>query len=347
MPTGGVDLDTAGVVPQRRRVLLGVGSSLVEPARPSPAATLPGSVTWPVNTRRIVRRFRWYRLTLHPNLKRLREPESGIRALELRTASPAFAVLLARTARATKLALAFLTVILLGRADDAPAAESDLTASRFAYPFVGGDRTLLAALERGLRHVGAGPAVSAFLLVAGLAILTGGLHLDGASPTRSTVFFSGGAEPPPVRDADPHIGSQGCFRDRDRPDGESRRPHRPGRLQAALALLSAVAVSRTLILAPAGTARYARPQGTGRLVIEAATRRDAWVASFCNPRLLGDDWRSPGLIAGLVALFVPLTLNRLASRRLGGITGDILGASELSELVFLEGFGLARNLAGF
>lgn len=275
------------------------------------------------------------------------ESESGpLNSEPRRRPSPS---LLARTARATKLALAFLTVIPLGRADDAPAAESDLTASRFAYPFVGGAiGLLLAALSEGLCHVGAGPAVSAFLLVAGLAILTGGLHLDGLADTFDGLFLWGGAERRLSVMRDPHIGSHGvsaiavvllgkvaALTDLD----DSRR---------ALALLGAVAVGRTLILVSAGTARYARPQGTGRLVIEATTRRDAWVASFAILSFTAMIGGSPGLIAGLSAWLVPLTLNRLATRRLGGITGDILGASvELSELVFLVGFGLVWNLAGY
>lgn len=253
---------------------------------------------------------------------------------------------LARAARATKLALAFLTVIPLGRADDAPATEADLVASRFAYPFVGGAVGLvMAALSEALRHVGVSPAVSAFILIAFLAILTGGLHLDGLADTFDGLFLWGGADRRLTVMRDPHIGSHGVsaivlvllgkYAVLADLDGSGR----------SLALLGAVAVSRTLILVSAGLARYARPQGTGRLVIEAATRRDALAATLASLAFTSAVAGWPGLIAGLGALILAFTLTQLAARRLGGITGDILGATvELGELTFLVGFSLSQSL---
>jgi len=55
-----------------------------------------------------------------------------------------------------------------------------------------------------------------------------------------------------------------------------------------------------------------------------------------------------GLIAGVAALIVALSLTRLAANRLGGITGDVLGALvELSELTFLVTFSLAQTFERF
>ncbi len=91
-----------------------------------------------------------------------------------------------------------------------------------------------------------------------------------------------------------------------------------------------------MILVSAGTARYARPEGTGRIVIEAATPRDALGAAVGALVLAAALAGRAGLLAGAAALAMAWGLTRLASRKLGGVTGDILGALvELGELTFL------------
>jgi adenosylcobinamide-GDP ribazoletransferase len=109
----------------------------------------------------------------------------------------------------------------------------------------------------------------------------------------------------------------------------------------ALALLGAAAVSRTLILVAAGLAPYARRQGTGQIVVEATTVTDSlWsvVAALAVGALLAGE---AGLIASAAALLVAWSLSHLANARLGGITGDILGAVvELGELAYLVALGL-------
>jgi adenosylcobinamide-GDP ribazoletransferase len=103
-----------------------------------------------------------------------------------------------------------------------------------------------------------------------------------------------------------------------------------------------------LILVSAGSAGYARPQGTGRHVIEAATRRDAFVAMLAVLAISGALAGWVGLIAGVASLCGALALTRLAANRLGGITGDILGALvELGELVFLAAFSMALDFERF
>ncbi|WP_406697192.1 adenosylcobinamide-GDP ribazoletransferase [Singulisphaera sp. Ch08] len=183
------------------------------------------------------------------------------------------------------------------------------------------------------------------MLIAFLAILTGGLHLDGVADTFDGLFLWGGAERRLAVMRDPHIGSHGVsaialvllgkyavLSDLNGPD-------------RAMALLGAVTVSRTLILVSAGMACYARPQGTGRLMIEATTRRDALMSTLAVFALSGAVAGWTGLIASLGALSLAFTLTRLAAKRLGGITGDILGATvELGELTYLVMFAAFRAL---
>lgn len=253
--------------------------------------------------------------------------------------------LLTRAFRAARLALAFLTVIPQRMAATEP-LETDLAASRFAYPLVGlGLGLALAAASAALERAGVEPGLSAFLLVAALATVSGGLHLDGLADTFDGLFLWGGAERRLTVMRDPHLGSHGVaaivlvllgkyaalspLRGSDR----------------ALALWGAVTVARTLILVAAGSANYARPHGTGRHVVEATTRHDALGATLLVLAFSGLLAGWTGFLAGASALFVARRLTRLASDRLGGITGDILGALvELGELAFLLGFSLFRRI---
>ena len=104
----------------------------------------------------------------------------------------------------------------------------------------------------------------------------------------------------------------------------------------ALAVLGGGGRQPNPILVAAGSAPYARREGTGRHLVEATTPRDALGATFLVLVLGPAIARVPGLAGSGAVLGVAWILTRLARRRLGGITGDILGALvELGELAFL------------
>ncbi len=107
-------------------------------------------------------------------------------------------------------------------------------------------------------------------------------------------------------------------------------------------VVAAWALSRSAMLVPALVLPYARPEGTGRAVVEGLTARAAvtGVAGGVALALLG------GLLAGVAgALSVLLAVLavtgvaalavRWARSRLGGATGDVLGA--VAELAGLAG----------
>jgi len=237
---------------------------------------------------------------------------------------------------ALALAFAFLTVIptwLLTR----ETTDDDVRASRFAYPVVGivlG--LLLAGLSWILQRAGVAPALSAFLIVAVLAALTGGLHLDGLADTSDGLFLWGDASRRLAVMRDPHVGSYGVtmvvlillgkYAALSSMTGSVR----------ALALFGALAVSRSLIVVSAGFAPYARPEGTGRLLIEATTPQEAIAAAALSLLVASLTSQVAGLAAGVTALALTGGLTMLARRRLGGVSGDTLGAlAELSETAYL------------
>jgi adenosylcobinamide-GDP ribazoletransferase len=247
-------------------------------------------------------------------------------------------------ARAVRLAFAFLTVLPL-RSWDGAITDADLAASRFAYPLVGGAIGLaLALLSEAMTRLGTPGSLAAFLLLAAWVAVSGGLHLDGLADTGDGLFLGGGADRRLAAMRDPHVGSFGA---------SALVLVLLGKLTAlevlaggdrATAVFAAAAVSRTILLVSAGLAPYARPEGTGRVLVEATTPRDASWAAVGGVALGGIAAGWPGLLAGLAALGIACALTRLAIGRLGGITGDILGAVvELGELAVLIGLGLARS----
>jgi adenosylcobinamide-GDP ribazoletransferase len=212
--------------------------------------------------------------------------------------------------------------------------------------FLGLTRLLLGALFS--------PVLAAALLVALWAALTGGLHLDGLADCFDGLL----AAVPPERRLeilrDPRLGAFGGI-------GLALHlllktlavaslpafslslplPFALGLLlPASLApLLLAPALARWLIL-PVALQPMARPGGLGAEFALGLSRRallisaliPLGVALLSGPR---------GLLAAALAALVAAGLVLLALRRLGGLTGDVLGlVVELAELVVLLTFAM-------
>jgi adenosylcobinamide-GDP ribazoletransferase len=198
-----------------------------------------------------------------------------------------------------------------------------------AVPAVG----LMLAVEAG---GASGPRrlLGATLAVAALAVLTGGMHLDGLADTADG------------------LGSR-------RPMQEAlalmRRPESGPMGVSALvltllvqvtalaaisprwlgpvALAAAVLTSRVAIVAAAG-APAARPDGFGALIAGTARQASRWTAVAVLLAIAGAAGAAAGgfqlavraLAAVLAGLAAAAWLRRAAVRRLGGMTGDVFGA---------------------
>lgn len=241
-----------------------------------------------------------------------------------------------RAFRRFRLALSFLTIIPVPFSDGV-VEESDLAGWLPFAPaigiLIGG---ILAGTNLVLAHWEVAQGVAAVVLVAAWAAITGGLHLDGLADTADGLFLRGGPDRRLEVMRDPHLGSFGTsalilvllgkyavlssldFR---------------GRM---LALFGSVIVGRALLLVTAGAASYARPDGKGRAVVAGSTPILAiggGVFAIGAGGLIDGRFGASGSLAALGMIGL---LTWAAVRRLGGITGDILGASvELGELVYL------------
>jgi len=179
----------------------------------------------------------------------------------------------------------------------------------------------------GLRAAGAPPLVAGGAAVALAALLTRGLHLDGLADTADGLgsYRSGPAALEIMKR--PDIGPFG--------------------VAALVAVLLLQAASLATVPWPAAVAAFAtgrlavtwacrrgvpaaRPDGLGALVAgtvgwPALTVATAAVAALAVPAVAGRPWQGPLAVA--LALAAALLLVRHAVHRLGGVTGDVLGAA--------------------
>jgi adenosylcobinamide-GDP ribazoletransferase len=172
-----------------------------------------------------------------------------------------------------------------------------------------------------------GPLLAAVLAIAALAALTRGLHLDGLADLADGL----GSRQPATRALE--IMKQSDIG----PFGVATivltvliqvsalaRAEQIGRGPVAVAA-AAVTARLAIMLACRRTVPSARPDGLGALVAGTVHPLAAGVlvlAALAGASAFG--WIYPAAMA--IALAVSLALTSLATRRLGGITGDVLGA---------------------
>jgi adenosylcobinamide-GDP ribazoletransferase len=231
-----------------------------------------------------------------------------------------------RRVEEARLALMLLTRLPAGRlADPAPS----LADARWAYPLVGlivG--ALAAAAQAGALAVGLGPLAAALLALTVAALVTGALHLDGLADFADGIGGGRDRAHALLIMRDSRIGSYGVIA-----------------LVLALALgatgLADIAVEKALaalLLAATGSRLAmlvvldrlppAREDGLGRSA--AGTAPGAWLPGAAAVAILAV-WIGPAALPALAAMgLAALAVARLALRRIGGQTGDVLGATQVT-----------------
>jgi adenosylcobinamide-GDP ribazoletransferase len=241
---------------------------------------------------------------------------------------------------ALRLALGTLTVV-----PTPPPSEVDRRTGSWAMtlaPLVGVALAVLVGLFLGLLgRAGAGPAPAAVLAIGLLAVLTRAMHLDGLADTADGL---GSGKPADQALEIMRRGDVGPF----------------GVVTLVLVLLVQVLALAELVAAGLGFPALllalvvsrlalpllcsrgvpaARPDGLGQVVAGSVSRGRLAIAVLVSVAVLvplslvspGWDALGPGVVAraGVVAglaLFAAWLLARRAVRRLGGVTGDVLGA---------------------
>ncbi len=240
--------------------------------------------------------------------------------------------------KSLKQALIFLTILPV-RMNDA-FQPGDLGRAAAWYPLVGlVIGIILAAAMWGLSAVL--PGMAAAVLVTGLwAVLTGGLHLDGLADCGDGLFSAASPERRLEIMKDPRLGTFGgaalVLQLLAKVSLLTALAAAPVRLMFA-GLLFAPVVARWLVLI-LGRQPMARPGGLGAEFKLGLSHRAIWYAAILplGLLLLGGP---RAIIAALLAHLVALAAILMAKRRLGGVTGDVIGMTiELAESAALLAF---------
>jgi adenosylcobinamide-GDP ribazoletransferase len=231
-------------------------------------------------------------------------------------------------------ALLFLTVLPL----PASAGSAQQLGRSMAYfPLVGLGLGLLLAGVHYVLLIFFPPSVCALLVLLLLIYATGALHLDGVADTADGMYG--------IRDRasrlrimkDSRVGAMGvvallCLLLLKVVTLTAIPP--AVRWQVLIAL---PVVGRWMMVALAVLAPYARSEGgTGSVFVEAAGRRELLIATLILAAVLLGFFHLWGLTLLAALILAVIALERYFRVRLGGVTGDILGAvCEWSEAVFL------------
>lgn len=209
--------------------------------------------------------------------------------------------------------------------------------SAWGWPLVGAALGAIAALvASGALWIGITPGVTAVLVLAALALLTGGLHEDGLSDTADGFFGGWTRERRLEIMKDSRVGSYGVL---------ALLLVTLARWSALTALLvhggywEALVVVGALSRAPMGLMMALLPNARGAGLSHATGRPSGRVALVGAALALAIalSLSGPGvLILALNALVATMLVAMIALRRIGGQTGDVLGATQqLVELALL------------
>jgi adenosylcobinamide-GDP ribazoletransferase len=230
-------------------------------------------------------------------------------------------------------ALAFLTVLPIAARDGAPGERL----GRAVFPAVGLLLGLAAWVTLWLGSLLAGPLLGAVAALATLALLTGGLHLDGFADCADGLLVPGSRERRLEIMRDPRLGAFGVIALVLLLLADAAVLQRLGVHAALPALVAAGAFSRLAMLAVLVALPYVRPDGLGRAAAGRGLRDLALGALLAAPALFLD-WPHAALGVGLAAV-VAAAVAALARNRIGGATGDVYGAvSEIAQLAVLLAF---------
>jgi adenosylcobinamide-GDP ribazoletransferase len=211
------------------------------------------------------------------------------------------------------------------------------------FPLPGLTLGAIAAAAAWLLAPRLGAGVLAVLLVALLAWLTGGLHLDGLADVADGLGGGhGDRERTLAIMRDSRIGAFGAtalallLLLKVAAVGELL-----ARGAAPWALLCAPTLARFLAVPLVVVFPYARPRGLGRAFHDGGGARELLVALALTA--LATAWIGARvLLPSAAALAAAAALALLVHRRLGGLTGDAYGAAvELAEVAFLVAAGAA------
>lgn len=238
--------------------------------------------------------------------------------------------------RSARSAVAFLTIIPVAY----PSGDAGERLGRAYFPAVGALLGFGAGIVLLVVSAFITPLVGAVAALAVLALVTGGLHLDGLADTADGLFGGRDRERRLEIMRDPRVGSFGAIALvlvllMDVATLASINPAR-----ALLSLVVAGALSRWAMLWLVALLPYARPQGLGIAAAGGHRVSDLVLGSLLAALACLIDWRS-AVIAVLLVTVVATGVAAFAKNRIGGATGDVYGATvEICQLAVFVAFAV-------
>jgi len=233
------------------------------------------------------------------------------------------------------IALQFLTILPIKIKSEIQ--ETDFGVSLLYFPLVGLLIGLILAGMNNLLFILNFKELSVnIILIVALAALTGGMHLDGLSDT-SDAFLSGKSRDEMLAIMrDPHIGAMGAI------SIISILLLKVGLLGAVAAPLKTTALLLACVLSRWSSVlamflfSYARKDGKARAFMQGMNLKIFTFSSITVLVFAFAIWQLKGLLTLLIVAGCAYLGGKFVSRKIGGITGDTLGAAiELTEIVTL------------
>jgi adenosylcobinamide-GDP ribazoletransferase len=232
-------------------------------------------------------------------------------------------------------ALQFLT-IFPWRTGTVRSAE-ELGRAAVFFPVVGLLLGLILALADFFLTPFASPALSSVLLVALLALLTRGLHLDGLSDTFDGLGAGGDRERILGVMDDSHIGAFGLIAIVLLLFAKIHAIEMIG-VDRWRALIATPVLGRWAMVLLGYRSQAAKP-GLGSTLVEQLSTNHFFLATVITVLLAAATLRGNGIVMMFWVVVFALASKNYFHRRLGGVTGDTFGAvgelSETSVLIFL------------
>lgn len=232
-------------------------------------------------------------------------------------------------------AVAFLTVIPVAAREGEPGARL----GRAYFPAVGALVGLVAGAVLVVVAAITTPMLGAVVAVAVMAVLTGGLHLDGVADSADGLFGRGDRAQRLETMRDPRVGSYGAVALIVVLLGDVAALSALPPPKGVVALVIGGALSRWAMLGVVAFVPYVRTSGLGVAAAGGANRAfDLVLGSALAALACLLDWRR-ALVAVLLVGLTALIVSSVARRRIGGATGDIYGATtELCQLAAMVAF---------
>ena len=195
---------------------------------------------------------------------------------------------------------------------------------------------------------GAFPMLTAAVILMAMIILTGGIHCDGFMDTMDGLFSGRDRERMLEIMKDSRVGAFGVvsFVMLSILDFAALSElSRASTLMLIAAIYSAPIIGRLMMVVTIGSFPYARPEGMGKAFSKYTTRSTIILAAvealiLLSPLILPFTMViKPLLISLIIALIFTLYFGKFATKKVGGVTGDIYGAVEIiSEALVMVSF---------